>query len=134
MLPSAATAALPCPCNPPAPLPLPLVPCAVTDLIKLTNDPHVRQRLAAADSDGDGRISRRDILKVLKSEVSGVHSASASVSVAQLSMAPTAPPLAQQRCRHMPWGDMLAGRRQLGECSGACGCNAALLSALLAAR
>ena len=44
---------------------------AVDDIIKLTSDPVVQQRLAAADSNQDGRISRRDILCILKSEASG---------------------------------------------------------------
>jgi hypothetical protein len=42
---------------------------AVHDLLNLTSDPRVKQRLIAADSDSDGRISRKDILKMLHSEM-----------------------------------------------------------------
>ena len=40
------------------------------DLLHLTSDPRVKQRLMEADADNDGRISRKDILKVMHSEMS----------------------------------------------------------------
>ncbi|EFN58511.1 hypothetical protein CHLNCDRAFT_140571 [Chlorella variabilis] len=42
----------------------------VHDLLHLTSDPRVKQRLMEADADNDGRISRKDILKVMHSEMS----------------------------------------------------------------
>ena len=58
---------------PPAPFTPPHLPptAAVNDLFKLTDDPKVQKRLLSADTDHDGRISRRDVLNVLKSEVAG---------------------------------------------------------------
>ena len=44
---------------------------AIHELFGLTNDPKMHRRLVAADSDRDGRISRRDIIRVLQSEVAG---------------------------------------------------------------
>ncbi|EFN55397.1 expressed protein [Chlorella variabilis] len=46
---------------------------AIGDLFQITADPKVQKRVMKADSNNDGRISRKDILKVMQSEASAKH-------------------------------------------------------------
>lgn len=65
------TVPTPCPhLNPTQLLALP-TPTAVQELFGLTDDPSVRKRLLSADTNGDGRISRRDVVRVMQSEAAG---------------------------------------------------------------
>lgn len=41
------------------------------DLFQITTDPKVQRRVMKADSNNDGRISRKDILKVMQNEATG---------------------------------------------------------------
>jgi hypothetical protein len=71
---------------------------AVNDLFRFTDDPTVHKRLVAADSDRDGRISRRVNVAVLKSEVAG-----ACLPAYLPAWLPACLPVAGIGCQCFPW-------------------------------